>query len=92
MSARRNSGGAQPPFADCPVHGLLADTQQARRFSRADKSSPLARGRDRAGVREPVNVLELESAVSSRGHGGGPQLAACHGAKNGRSADAKAGC
>ena len=86
MTARRDGGRAKPSSADGSIHGLLADTQQARRFFGTDKSSR------RAGGGELPGVLEIEAPVAARGHCGRPQQPFRDGSQDSRPADAKASC
>jgi hypothetical protein len=92
MTARRDSCGAELPFADGPAYRLLAHTQEARRFFRADQSAGEARRRGRPEGGEGFNILWREPAVATGRDGGRPQLPSCYGAKNGRPAYAKAVC
>ena len=81
MPARRDSGGTQAPFSDRPVHRLLADAEEPRRFFRGDQ------------LRGPAgDALRQEAPVPARGDGGGLEQSSSHGAKNGRPAHAKASC
>jgi hypothetical protein len=90
MTARRDGGWTQPPFANGPVHRLLADPQEASGFFRADE---VGGPRPYLGLApERLDVLGQEAAVTSRGDGGGLEQPARYSAKNGRPADAKAGC
>src|SRR5258708_12977200 len=69
MTARRDGGWTQPPFANGPVHRLLADPQEASGFSRADE---VGAPRPYLGLApERLDVLGQEAAVTSRGDGGG---------------------
>jgi hypothetical protein len=89
MTARRDGGWTKPTFANGPVHRLLADTQEPRCFFRADELRGWS-GLELAG--EGPHVTWKESAVATRGDGGGLEQAPRHGTKNGRPADAKAIC
>ncbi len=90
MTARRDGRWTQPSFANCPVHRLLADSQEAGGFLRADEVG--AAGPYLELTPERFDVLGQEAAVTSRGDGGGLEQPPRHSAKNGRSADAQAGC
>lgn len=90
MTARRDGGWTQPPFANRPVHRLLADPQEAGGFFRADEVGAARPGLEPAPER--LDVLGQEAAVTSRGDGGGLEQPSCHGAKNGRPAHAEAIC
>ncbi len=90
MTARRDRRWKQPPFANCPVHRLLADPQEAGGFFRADEVGAARPGLELAPERP--DVLGQEAAVTSWGDGGGLEQPPRHCAKNGRPADAKAGC
>ena len=90
MTARRDGGWTQPPFANRPVHRLLADPQEAGGFFRADEVG--AARPDLGPAPERLDVLGQEAAMTSRGDGGGLEQPPRHSAKDGRPADAKAGC
>ena len=89
MTARRDGGGTQPSLTDGPVHRLLAHTQEARRFFRADE---VCRPRlDPELPAEGLDILRQEAAVASRGDGGRFEQPPRHSTKNGRPANAQAG-
>ncbi|GAC1640510.1 MAG: hypothetical protein NVS9B11_07170 [Candidatus Dormibacteraceae bacterium] len=86
MTARRDGGRAKPSVADGSIHGLLADTQEARRFFGTDKSPR------RAGGGDLPRVLENDTPVATRGHCGRPQQPFRDGSQDSGPADAKASC
>jgi hypothetical protein len=65
---------------------LLTHAQEKRRFSRADEGFTFGP------AREAFCVLVEEAAMAARSDDGRLEQSPCHGPKNRRSADAKAGC
>ena len=90
MTTWRDCRRPDPAHADSSVQCLLADAQQPRRFARADELR--APGSIFETADEAYGVLGKEATVATRGDHGRPEQSPCHGTKNRRSADAKAGC
>jgi hypothetical protein len=86
----RDGRRVDPALADSSVQRLLADAKQPRSFTRADQIQAPAWIFEPAGV--AARVLVREAAMATRGDDGRPEQSPCHGTKNRRSADAKAGC
>jgi hypothetical protein len=78
MTARRGRRGLDAAFADGPIQRLLADTQQARGFPRADEVC--APGSSVEPAFERLVIFGQKAVVAAWGYHGGPDESLGHGA------------
>src|SRR4029077_700009 len=81
---------AQPAAADRAVQGRLADAEQLRGLTRGEELGALRLVLE--GLGERLDVGFAETAVATRRHERRMEQTAHHGARDGRLADAEAGC
>ena len=86
MTSRRDHRGPDQAAPDRAVQGLLAYTENARRLARTNEFAASAVTCEPPS--QPLHVLWAKATMAAGSDQGRPEQAACHGAKDSRSADA----